>query len=190
MMNFTRITFLACASLLAVSLAGCNSANTKPEATAAAPAAKPAYTGPAVTIASSVPFDKNSQASDAVRKECTLDTRLPEFIEAQAKEQGIKVVRGSATPQGKGRVLVMEITHVLGIGGGAWSGPKSVTIEGKLYDNGKLIGSFKARRQSGGGAFAGYKSTCAILGRCIETLGSDVAEFLAKPRMNATLGDA
>lgn len=183
-MSFTRITALACASLLAVTLAGCNRANTQQNAPAKA------YSGPAVTIPSSVPFDKNSQATDAVRKECTLDTRLPDFIATQAKEQGIKVVRGSATPQGKGRVLVMEITHVLGFGGGAWSGPKSVTVDGKLYDNGKLIGSFTARRQSGGGAWGGYKSTCAILGRCIETLGSDVAEFLAKPSMNVRLGDA
>ena len=93
MMNFTRITTLACASLLAAALTACNSSNTKPDSTAAAPVAKPTYTGPAVTIASSVPFGSNSQASDAVRKECTLDTRLPEFIEAQAKEQGESMLR-------------------------------------------------------------------------------------------------
>lgn len=189
MMRLTRIGALACAALLAVTVAGCNKSNTQPDTAAAAPAKK-SYTGPAVAIASAVPFSKNANASDAVRKECTLDTRLPEFIENEAKEQGIKVVRGSASPQQKGRVLVMAISHVLGTGGGAWSGPKSVTVEGKLYDNGKLIGSFTARRQSGGGAWGGYKSTCAILGRCIEALGSDVAEFLAKPTMNARLGDA
>lgn len=189
-MRLTHIATFACASLLALTLAGCNNANTQPDSSTAEAPAKKAYSGPAVTIASVVPLTKDSNASEAVRKECALDTRLPEFIESQATEQGVKVVRGSASPKGKGRVLVMEISHVLGTGGGAWSGPKSVTVDGKLYDNGKLIGSFQARRQSGGGAWGGYKSTCAILGRCVEALGSDIAEFLAKPSMNVKLGDA
>ncbi len=186
-MTFTKASAIVCSTLLALSLAGCNNANTKPDSESA-PAPK-AYTGPAVTIASSVPFNKDSNATEAVRKECTLDTRLPEFIEESAKSQGVKVIRGTAVPQGKGRVLVMEITHVQGTAGGAWSGPKSVTIEGKLYDSGKMIGSFTAARRSGGGAFGGYKSTCAILGRCVEALGSDVATFLANPTMNAKIGD-
>jgi len=184
-MTFAKASAFVCSALLAFTLTGCNNGNTKPD-TASAPVA---YTGPAVTIASSVPFTKDSEASDAVRKECTLDTRLPEFIEESAKSQGVKVVRGTAVPHGKGRVLVMEITNVRGVAGGAWSGPKSVTIDGKLYDSGRLIGSFTARRMSGGGAFGGYKSTCAILGRCVEALGNDVAQFLAKPTMNAKIGD-
>ena len=188
-MQLTRsVLAFSCIAMLAGTLASCNRSNTKPDEPAAAPA-KTSYNGPAVTIAASIPFGKNSNASDDVRKECGIQTRVPEFIENEAKSKGIKVVRGAAAPQAKGRVLVMEVAHVLGTGGGAWSGPKSITIDGKLYDNGKLIGSFSAMRLSGGGAFGGYKGTCAILDRCSEALGTDVAEFLLKPVMNAKLGD-
>ena len=43
---------------------------------------------------------------------------------------------------------------------------------------------------TGGGAFGGYKGTCAILGRCVKAIGKDVGEWLLAPKMNAKLGDA
>jgi hypothetical protein len=62
-------------------------------------------------------------------------------------------------------------------------------IKGSLSQRGKMLGDFKARRYSGGGMFGGYKGTCAILGRCVKTLGRDVAEWLAHPASQAVLGD-
>jgi len=59
-----------------------------------------------------------------------------------------------------------------------------------LKENGEVIGSFTGARYSGGGAFGGFKGTCAILGRCIETLGKDIATWLKDPTMNAMLGNA
>ncbi len=90
----------------------------------------------------------------------------------------------------EGRVLHIEIVNVIGTGGGAWSGAKSVTVEGKLTENGEVIGTFTSSRYSGGGAFGGYKGTCSILGRCIKAMGSDIAKWLANPTMDAKLGDA
>jgi hypothetical protein len=58
-----------------------------------------------------------------------------------------------------------------------------------LTKNGKKLGDFKARRYSGGGMFGGYKGTCAILGRCVRTLGSDVAKWLSHPKSKAMLGN-
>lgn len=143
-----------------------------------------------VTVLSPVPFAEASGASSDVKASCTLDTRLPGFIEAAARG-GVKVVVGSASAaDAKGKVLHLEITNVLGTGGGAWSGAKSVTVRGELKENGKVIGSFTAARFSGGGAFGGFKGTCAILGRCIQTLGKDIARWLEEPTMNAMLGNA
>ena len=45
-------------------------------------------------------------------------------------------------------------------------------------------------RGGGGGAFGGYKGTCAILGRCVQAIGKDVGGWLLAPSMNAKLGDA
>jgi hypothetical protein len=89
----------------------------------------------------------------------------------------------------KGKVLLVEITGVTAPGGGAWSGAKSMSIAGKLYDNGKMIGDFTGMRYSGGGFFGGYKGTCSIIGRCSKTLGKDVATWLKNPTSGAHLGD-
>ena len=143
-----------------------------------------------VTVISPVPFAEGSGASSNVKAECTLDTRLPQFIEAAAK-RGVQVVVGEDPGEGAdGKILYLEFTNVVGAGGGAWSGAKSVTVRGTLKENGEVIGSFIASRYSGGGAFGGYKGTCSILGRCIKAIGKDVAAWLKNPTMDARLGNA
>ena len=142
------------------------------------------------TVLSPLPFAEGSGASSDVKATCTLDTRLPEFIAAAAR-RGVKVVISADTGEEmEGKVLYIEITHVLGTGGGAWSGSKSVAVRGELKENGEVIGSFTAARYSGGGAFGGFKGTCAILGRCIQSLGKDIAAWLKSPTMHAMLGNA
>ena len=117
-------------------------------------------TGRSVTISSSIEFAENSGASDAVKAECTLDTRLPKFIQTYAKKQNVTVVIDDG---GTGAVLHLKFITIVGPRGGAWSGAKSVTVEGKLTENGKVIGTFIGSRYSGGGMFGGCKGTCSIL---------------------------
>ena len=141
-------------------------------------------------IVSPIPYADDSGATANVKEECALDTRLPEFIEKAAGRR-IDVVIGPAPEEGaEGTFLYMEITHVLGFGGGAWSGPKSVTATGELVQNGEVIGSFTSSRYSTGGAFGGFKGTCSILGRCIQAMGKDIAKWFREPTMDALLGDA
>jgi len=142
------------------------------------------------TVVSPVPFSENSQATREVKETCTLDIRLPEFIEKAAKRGVEVIIAGDPGDNVEGKVLYLEIVHVLGTGGGAWSGAKSVTVEGVLKENGEVIGSFTGARYSSGGAFGAMKGTCSILGRCIQTLGKDIATWLKAPTMNAMLGNA
>jgi hypothetical protein len=65
-----------------------------------------------------------------------------------------------------------------------------MTVRGQLYDRGRQIGSFRAKRYSTGGAFGAFKGTCAIIGRCTKALGQDIATWLAAPSQNAEIGDA
>ena len=146
-------------------------------------------TGAPVYISKQIPFAQSVYVSQAVKSECDLNGKLSEFIQAEGRNYGANVV-GVDTVAGKqGRVLTVKITNVMGAGGGAWSGAKSVSVEGELSDNGKVIGSFRGSRYSGGGVFGGFKGTCSILGRCVKALGSDIAGWLQSPVMNANLGD-
>lgn len=50
--------------------------------------------------------------------------------------------------------------------------------------NVKVVASFRARRNTGGGP------TCAALAKCAKSLGKDIAGWIAEPSMDAKLGDA
>ncbi len=126
-----------------------------------------------VRIPDKIAYDKDSGVIDSVRKECGLDTKIPKYVKSAA---------GSG---GKG-TLDMKITHVLAPGGGAWSGPKAVTVSGTLRDGGKVVGTFTARRQTTRGGYG----TCQMLERDAEAIGKDVAAWLKSPSMDAKLGDA
>lgn len=150
-----------------------------------------AAAGGSITISRQAAFDPNLRVPDAVRAECDLPNKVSKFVQEYSEKGFDKVTLAdnvSANTQGK--ALALKITDVLGTAGGAWSGYKQVTVEGTLWDNGKVIGTFKGTRHSGGGAFGGYKGTCAILGRCTKAIGKDVADWLQSPTMNARLGDA
>ncbi|WP_303903331.1 hypothetical protein [Thiohalomonas denitrificans] len=168
-------------------LAGCGASNpTQPNKQ---PLSKEAL-AKAVVINSTTPYRKGVSVPAAVQRECTLQTQLPDFIESYAEKAGVAVASVNSASSKKGRVLDMEIIHIVGSGGGAWSGAKSVSVEGKLYTDGKLTGTFTATRHSGGGLFGGYKGTCSILGRCVKALGQDISRWLESPYMDARLGDA
>jgi hypothetical protein len=144
-----------------------------------------------ITISKQAPYAQSMSVPDAVRAECNLPIRVAEFVKEYADKSHDKVVLADNVSAGTpGQALSMKIVGLTGTGGGAWSGPKHVTVEGTLWENGKVKGTFTATRYSGGGAFGGYKGTCAILGRCVKAIGKDVGEWLQAPKMNAKLGDA
>lgn len=145
--------------------------------------------GGGIKVASDIPFGETTHVRDAVRNECNLGGKLSDYIQQYGNGYDLNIVPSNDVASEQGKVLHVEISDVMGAGGGAWSGSKSVAIEGKLTENGKEIGTFHGSRHSGGGAFGGFKSTCAIFGRCVKALGKDVASWLKKPSMNASLGD-
>ncbi|MFZ2171048.1 MAG: hypothetical protein WAW61_15595 [Methylococcaceae bacterium] len=177
-MKFSYMTLF----VLLAALSGC-----------AAPSNKPLQvsqpSGAGTLIIKPISFKKDAYISDAVKQECDLDSKLTQFIKENAAGQYANIVTDSNTGPADAQILTVEIEEVQGAAGGAWFGAKSVVIKGTLSQQGKILGDFKARRYSGGGMFAGYKGTCAILGRCVKTLGRDVAEWLIHPASQAVLGD-
>lgn len=142
-----------------------------------------------IALADTTPYGE-SGTPDNVRNECELHSKLPEYVKTYAKKAKIDLVLQPGEPDTRsGRVLVLKIIGTEGVGGGAWSGAKAVKVTGELYENGKVVGSFYARRHSGGGAFGGYKGTCSIMGRCVKAIGKDVSGWLKKPTMDARLGN-
>jgi hypothetical protein len=148
------------------------------------------YPAQQVTLKTPIEFASRGEVRDAVLDECRLQEKLQQFITEFSATRNITIEPSNGPVDGaSGKVLVVEITDVYAPGGGAYSGGKAVTIEGELTENGASLGSLRARRISGGGAFAVFKGTCDILGRDVRTLGDDVSQFLVDPGENVRMGN-
>lgn len=144
----------------------------------------------AVVVPKPVPYAEDNDIAGNIKRECDLGNKLAEYIREYAGARHVDVrFAPTAKPETSGRVLVVEIRDAVSSGNAFLGHHKSTTVDGKLYQDGKLIGSFKDRRDSMGGAFAGFKGSCSVLGRTVKAIGEDIAEWLANPGMDAELGD-
>lgn len=57
-------------------------------------------------------------------------------------------------------------------------------VEGKLYEQGKVVGSFTARRVTK----TGYR-LCEALDKDVRVIGVDILKWLREPQMNSSLGN-
>ena len=139
-----------------------------------------------LTIPIRVPFQEGLKVPDAVLAECELERTLAKHLASEAKGPYKKVImKPTVSAETPGHALDIRITDVMAPGGGKWSGPKVVTAEGTLYDNGQVIGTFIATRHTHKG-----KHTCRMLQNDAEAIAEDIGDWLRKPTMDARLGDA
>lgn len=137
-----------------------------------------------VRVLRSIPFAKEASVRQKVKEQCKLQTKVPYFLSRYSSQ--VELVDGSLGRSG--RTLDLEITEVHAPAGGGFSGPKWMSVKGLLRDNGRRVAGFTAYRATTGGFLAGYKGTCAIVGRCAKALGSDIAKWLKNPKDGVHLG--
>ncbi len=132
-----------------------------------------------VSLVSPAAYKPGIIVSDAVKAECDLPTKVPLYIMEAADDDVLNLVDGE--PSTKGRVLRVVIDDVVTSG---FAGPKALTISGELRENGKVIGTIRARRTTMGGPFGAFQGVCGMLRRCAKTLGKDLVEWLEAPAMD------
>lgn len=142
-----------------------------------------------VQVPRPVPYEDTDEIAENIRTECKINEQLADFIQEYAKKNGVTVTFGDIDVNAQGRVLDVRITSAISMGNAFMGHQKASSVSGTLYENGQKIASFKARRQSMGGAFAGYKGSCSVLGRTIEAMGKDIGLWLKSPVDGAKLGD-
>ena len=137
-----------------------------------------------------IPYSEDGDIADNIKQECKINEQLADFVQQDAKRQGVDVqFSNGPLDTTTGRVLELRITNAISMGN-AWIGhQKAASAVGTLYENGAKVASFKARRHSMGGAFAGYKGSCSVLGRTVEAMGEDIGTWLKSPVDGAKLGD-
>lgn len=128
---------------------------------------------------------------DLSEGECKSDSAIPAKLADMLQKSYDKVdLVDDASTVKTGDALAAKITAINAVGGGAWSGPKYVTITGTLWQNGTVAGTFTASRYTTGGAWGGYKGTCSMIDNVNAALARDVTKWLNKPAMDSKLGDA
>ena len=131
-----------------------------------------------------IPYLNADSADEALRQECDWNRTTAAYLASES--EGRVVLPGSTARPAPNKRLTLVTQTLHTVGGGIWTGPKWVVIEGKLTEDGKTIGSFEGRRQSIRGSLSGCK-TVRELG---EAVADDILGWLDAPKMNSKLGDA
>ncbi|MDT8409388.1 MAG: hypothetical protein RQ741_07295 [Wenzhouxiangellaceae bacterium] len=144
-----------------------------------------------VKVIKDAPYAADADIQKKVRNECVkLGSQLSEFTQQFGKEFGVDVALvDSLDTAGSGRVLQLEITDATSMGNAFMGHQKFSSARGTLYEDGKKVADFRARRNSMGGAFAGFKGSCSVLGRTVKAMGKDIALWLKDPEDKAELGN-
>lgn len=138
--------------------------------------------GGTLTIVKSAPFAHPDQVRAAIKAECKLSENIPEYVRTLGS--GYDAFKlGSAGASGD--VLELKITQAHGIGGG-WhaTGRRVVSVHGTLKRGGKVVGTVEAQRGTARG-----KRVCQSLDVAAKAVAKDIGQWLAKPTMNARMGE-
>jgi hypothetical protein len=140
--------------------------------------------GEAISVSSAAKYYDEKVISPKIVSECSsLGSQFSGFTKEYLEKEGWQVsLVDNVDSVGQGTKLKLEITNASSSGNAFIGHHKSVSISASLYKDGKLVDTLATSRDSGGGAFAGFKGSCAVLTRCVNTLGSDVAKWVNKSR--------
>jgi len=146
-----------------------------------------AHAGDGVLVQVPAVFDPQAPVNDAVRRECGVDVLLGNDVFARVKARFPDSAPAQETSGAADeKVLKLTILSVNAAGGGAWSGRKAVAVRADLVQSGKIMATTVKERTSGGGAFGGFKGTCAILDRVTAALAADITAWLAQAALSAS----
>lgn len=140
--------------------------------------AKPTVPAKGIHLTRSTPVSKTVNVHDKVLSQCAIQTMLPQMIADRAP--GVTLVDKAG-----GNRLELKIVDIHAPNGGWFSGPKWITVEGRLLAGGTLKGNFIAKETSMASATA-----CGMLQKVMSVLAGDIAVWLDHPARNSRLGSA
>ncbi|MFN2375389.1 MAG: hypothetical protein ABR538_02555 [Candidatus Binatia bacterium] len=150
------------------------------EAKPAPPAKAKTKAAPAkgIHVAPVTPVAPSVRVNAKVLDQCRLQTLLPETLAQQNSE----VVLSSGAGAMK---LELTIIDIHAPSGGVFSGPKWMTVEGRLLQGKTVKGTFVAKETSMASA-----SVCGMLQKVTVVLAADIAAWLQNPQKGSKLGSA
>ena len=137
-----------------------------------------------VLLETPVTYDPVASVVTAVREQCHVEDLLAHRVGTVLRKRngsGNGTI-DAGTGAGDAAVLRLTITNVFGVGGGAYSGPKAITVRAELFEGKDLKRQQKVNRWSLGGFWGGFKGTCTILDRTATALAGDLGKWAFDPQ--------
>lgn len=126
-----------------------------------------------------IPYSENAIVDERVRKECTnFGTQLSDFVVKYAPKYKIDVEQTGGPLPLEGRSVDLQIGKVSSWGNAFIGHKKSVELIIGLQVDGEISNLTTKTRESGGGMWGGFKSSCDVFNRVAKALGKDVAQWL------------
>lgn len=135
-----------------------------------------------VYLDDNIPYYDPLIIASNIKQECSsLGSALSNYIRTYSNDYNINIIQVEDPSAIKsGLVLDLKIRSAVSAGN-AWIGhKKQILIAAELLKNGKKLKDFTASRNSMGGFWGGFKGSCDVLDRTVNTLGSDTAVWLSK----------
>nr|WP_315233641.1 hypothetical protein [uncultured Albidiferax sp.] len=142
--------------------------------------ASTAFAADKVLLELPVTYTADASVVQPVREQCEIEDKLTRHVGAALatlNRSGSGTV-ASAAEAGDASVLNVQISHILGVGGGGWSGPKAVTIHATLTEKDGTQRKTRINRWSMGGFWGPFKGTCSIIERCTVAIGKDLQRWV------------
>jgi hypothetical protein len=125
-------------------------------------------------------FDEGTQVKKRLSECVSIETVIPDsvlkILTKKIADAKISTTAHDMT-KSKKRTMIITILDVIAVGGGGWSGPKTITVQADIYQNGEIVKTTVKARSGKGGFFGAVKGTCAIVQNVAEVVGSDIARW-------------
>ena len=107
---------------------------------------------------------------------------MSKSLQETAAKSDVTVVRDGKK---QGTYADIAITSAMSAGNAFIGHAKGMAVSATLYVDGKQVNKKTFTRNSSGGMFGAYKSSCAVLNRTSKVLGSDIAQWVVREQKNA-----
>lgn len=135
-----------------------------------------------ILVPQSVPYRDASQIDYKITGECTeLGKVFSESIVKNGKDMGLDIAATEHSAEqaaAEDDYVDVRIDAAMSAGNAFIGHAKGVAASVRLLRNGEESAKQTFSRNSMGGFFGGFKSSCAVLNRTVNTLGKDVAAWL------------
>ena len=142
-----------------------------------------AFASADVHIDESIPYRDKEEIDTRIVSECLeVGSIMSKSLQETAAKSDVTVVRDGKK---QGTYADIAITSAMSAGNAFIGHAKGMAVSAALYVDGKQVNKKTFTRNSSGGMFGAYKSSCAVLNRTSKVLGSDIAQWIVNEQKNA-----